>query len=98
MKQESEKLIEKNLGIAVKKLKGYCLKFWPITVTGFPDRVILLPGGKVCFAELKSTGNTPSPMQRLWIGRLVKLGFWVEVIDTTEKLKSFTEKLAAWQN
>jgi len=83
---DSEKLIEKTLNDEVKKLGGWSLKLPCVYVAGLPDRLVLLPGGVVFFAELKSTGKTASPVQKLIHKRLRLLGFDVYVIDTLELL------------
>lgn len=50
-----EKNIEQKLRITIKKMGGLCLKFVSPSLDGVPDRIILLPGGYVGFAEIKST-------------------------------------------
>jgi len=89
----NEKLIEKKLRERVKKLGGIAVKFVPIFFVGFPDRIVLMPGGKISFAEIKTTGKKPSPVQKIVIDLLRKLGFWVEVIDTQELLDEYLKKL-----
>jgi hypothetical protein len=90
----NEKLIEKKLREGVKKLKGEALKFFCMSFTGMPDRIVLMPGGRVWFVELKSTGKKPSPRQEFVIGWLRKLGFQVFVIDTQEGLDEFLNLIA----
>lgn len=83
---DSEKVIESKLQQAVKKLGGWCIKLLPFLLNGLPDRLILLPGGSVVFAELKSTGKKAKPLQ-VWVhNKLRKLGFKVYVIDSIEQL------------
>jgi hypothetical protein len=90
----NEKLIEKKLREGVKKLKGEALKFFCMSFTGMPDRIVLMPGGRAWFVELKSTGNKPSPRQEFVIGWLRRLGFQVFVIDTQEGLDEFLNLIA----
>jgi hypothetical protein len=52
---ESEKDIEKKLGVGVKKLGGWTLKLLPTFVSGLPDRLVLYKG-RAIFVELKSSG------------------------------------------
>jgi hypothetical protein len=87
----NEKLIEKKLREQVKKLGGLAVKFFVLSFTGFPDRIVLMPGARIWFVELKSTGKKPSPRQRIVIEVLQKLGFTVLVIDSEETLKVFLE-------
>lgn len=89
----SEKILEKNLREEIKKLGGWAVKFWGVSFSGFPDRIILMPGGKISFVELKSTGKKPSPRQEVVIGMLQNLGFKVFVIDTKILLNEFLKSL-----
>jgi hypothetical protein len=91
----NEKLIEKKLRELVKKLGGIALKFFCLSFTGMPDRIVLMPGGRIWFVELKSTGKKPTPRQGVVHAFLRKLGFEVCVIDTQEGLDEFSKKIAA---
>lgn len=84
--KESEKVIESLLTSTVELHKGWCIKFLPFLLIGFPDRIVLLPGGVIFFAELKSTGKKPKEIQLERHERLRRLGFKVYVIDSTEKV------------
>jgi len=91
----NEKLIEKKLRELVKKLGGIALKFFCMSFTGMPDRIVLMPGGRIWFVELKSTGMKPTPRQAIVHAFLRKLGFEVWVIDTQEGLTEFEKRIAA---
>ena len=84
-----EKNLERGLYKAVKDFGGIALKIWCVSFTGFPDRMVLIPGGKVSFAEIKTTGKKPTPRQLLVHTMLRKLGFTVWAIDTDESLADF---------
>ena len=72
-----EKEIEKKLKTMVEKHGGLCLKWVCPGWSGVPDRIILLPGGRVIFAEVKRPkGGIPSELQLWWQERLTKLGFY----------------------
>jgi hypothetical protein len=90
-----EKKLETNLFKLVKKLGGYALKFFCLSFTGMPDRIVLMPGGRIWFVEVKDTGKKPSPRQEFVIGWLRKLGFEVWIIDSEEKLNEFEKRIAA---
>ncbi len=75
-----EKVIEQKLVAAVKKEGGLCLKFLSSTA-GWPDRMVLLPGGKIAFVEVKAPGKEPRPLQLHRHDQLRALGFPVYVID-----------------
>lgn len=87
--QTSEKYIEKYLRLKVEELGGKALKWVSPGFNGVPDRIILLPQGKIYFVETKSTGDKPRPIQ-LWVHKLLrKLGFEVFVIDNIEQVDKF---------
>lgn len=92
--KSSEKIIEAYLGAEVKKLGGLSLKLVTLHFIGLPDRLVLLPGAKLFFAELKSTGKKPEKIQVYVHNTLRKLGFNVYVIDKVSEvdkvLKSYT--------
>lgn len=93
MIKESEKTLERNLVAKVKELKGWAIKLLPFQVAGLPDRLVLMPEGRMYFVEMKSTGVKPTLLQEVIHKRLEALGFPVYVIDTTEKLIKFIEGL-----
>lgn len=84
--KESEKLIEAKLREAVKKRGGIAIKLLAQFHRGLPDRILLLPGGRAFFVELKSTGCKPGLLQTKAHEMLRSLGFSVYVIDTTYKV------------
>lgn len=89
----NEKLIERKLRENVRKLGGIALKLVSPNHRGVPDRLVLMPGGKVSFAEIKTTGKKPTPLQVKSIEMLRELGFEVEVIDSQDGLDKFLEGL-----
>lgn len=76
-----EQTIEAYLARRTKNMGGIALKMISAGMTGVPDRLVLLPGGKLAFAELKRPGGKPRIRQELCIRRLRELGFLVFVID-----------------
>lgn len=85
----NEKLIEKKLREGVRVLGGLALKFTSPSHRGVPDRIVLLPGGRINFVELKSTGKKPTKLQEKVISDLVSLGFETYVIDRQERLDEY---------
>lgn len=86
---ESEKALERKLKQVVEKeLGGWCLKFLPFQVAGLPDRLCLLPEGRLFFAEVKTTKKEPSKIQKLIHRRLRRLGFKVEIIDQSQQIET----------
>jgi hypothetical protein len=49
-------------------------------IVGFPDRILLRPGGTCCFVEFKRPGQRPTKIQAYWLGRLNWLGFRAVVV------------------
>jgi hypothetical protein len=90
-----EKKLEKKLFKLVKDHGGYALKFFCMSFTGMPDRIILMPGGRIWFVEVKDTGKKPTPRQEFVIGWLRKLGFEVWIINSEEILNEFEKRIAA---
>ena len=79
-----EKMIEDKLKKTVKEKGGLCLKFVSPGFDGVPDRIILMPGGIMAFAELKAPGKKLRPLQERRKRQLESLGFLVFCIDNTE--------------
>lgn len=90
---DSEKIVERKLREHIKQLGGLCLKLPCDFCIGLPDRLCLLPGGKLVFVELKTTGKKPRLIQELMHDKIRNLGFRVEVIDRVESVTSFIEQL-----
>ena len=82
----NEKFIEKKLVKTAKSMGGMALKFVSPGMDGVPDRMILLPGGRIAFAELKAPGRKPRPLQLRRMAQLSRLGFRVFVIDGPEQI------------
>lgn len=89
----NEKLIEKTLREKVEKMGGLALKFSSPFFTGVPDRLIMMPGGRIWFAELKSPGKGLADRQRFVRNQFQSLGFRVRVIDSREKLNEFLHEV-----
>lgn len=88
-----EKDIEKKLVKAVKSMGGIAPKLISPGFDGMPDRLILLPGGIMAFAELKAPGKKPRPLQLARHRLLRKLGFAVYVIDDPEQIGGMLDEL-----
>lgn len=63
-------------------------------MAGFPDRLVLLPKGKMAFVEMKAPGQKPRPMQSFRHVSLRCLGYRVYVIDSVQKIYEALEELA----
>lgn len=86
MKIESEKVLEAKLGRHVKSLGGWSIKLLATHVWGLPDRMCLLPGGRIIFVEMKTTKKKPTKIQLIIHKKLRDLGFVVLIIDQSEQI------------
>ena len=76
-----EKQIERKLVNEVKAAGGIAPKFVSPGYDGMPDRLLLLPGGRMAFVKVKAPGEKPKPLQTARHRLLRKLGFKVYVLD-----------------
>ena len=88
-----EKSIEQKLVRATKGRGGICPKLVSPGFDGMPDRLVLLPGGVMAFAELKAPGKKPRPLQLARHRLLRKLGFKVYVIDDISQIGGMLDEL-----
>ena len=79
-----EKQIEQYLAKKVKSLGGVSLKL--TSLIGIPDRLVLLPGGRCAFVELKVPGESPRKIQLKRMQQLRVLGFKVYVADSYKRV------------
>ncbi|WP_338631513.1 VRR-NUC domain-containing protein [Clostridium baratii] len=88
-----EQKIERRLKKEIELIGGKALKFVSPGMSGVPDRIVLLPGGKTIFVELKAPNKKLREIQRYRKKQLEKLGFRVECIDSIEKVKDFINSI-----
>lgn len=89
---ESEKTLERKLTKRVKDLGGMSVKLAASHFIGLPDRVCLLPGGFIFFAEIKTTGKKPTKIQNLTHSRIRNIGFEVYIVDKTEVIENILKR------
>ena len=90
-----EKETEAKLVKAVRKLGGLAPKFVSPGLDGVPDRLILLPGGKIAFIELKAENRKMRPLQVRRKRQLEALGFSVYCIDRPEQIGGILDEIQA---
>lgn len=87
-----ESTVEKKLVRQVARVGGKCLKFTPFHFNGAPDRLVLLPGGRLCFVEVKGEGGFVRPLQKKRLQQLEGLGFKCYVVQDQNSLDEFVRK------
>ena len=87
-----EKEIEKKLTQAVKCMGGLALKFISTGYDGVPDRIVLFPGGRIAFVEVKAPGKTLRPLQVRRKRQLESLGFKVYVLDDPGQIEEILQE------
>ena len=96
MGSSRERDIEQKLVKAVKAAGGICPKFVSPGTDGMPDRIILFPGGRIAFAEVKSPGKKPPVLQVRRHRQIRKLGFPVFVLDDPEQIPVIIGEVTEW--
>lgn len=88
-----EKITEEKLVIAVKQMGGICPKFVSPGFDGMPDRLVLLPFGKIAFVEVKAPYKKPRLLQKARHKMLKRLGFNVYVLDDVEQIGGIIDEI-----
>ena len=90
-----EQKIERRLKKEIEMIGGKALKFVSPGMTGVPDRIILLPQGRIVFVELKAPGKNLSPIQAFRRKEFNKLGIEVKVIDSIDSVLDFVREVVS---
>lgn len=85
--------VEKYLIRYVKDKGGICLKFISASMRGLPDRIVILPQGKIFFVELKAKGKKPRPEQKRVHKLFSSLGVKVYTADSKEMVRSVVDEV-----
>lgn len=88
-----ERDIERKLVQKVKRSGGVAFKFVSPGLAGVPDRIVLMPKGKICFVEVKAPGKKMRPLQTKRKKAIEKLGFKVYCIDSFEKINRLIDEM-----
>ena len=89
----SERDIEQKFVKAVKARGGLAPKFVSPGFDGVPDRIVLLPRGRIAFIELKAKGRKMRPLQVRRKRQLESLGFSVYCIDSPEQIGGILDEI-----
>lgn len=90
-----EKIIELKLTEAVKIRKGLSIKLTSPGFDGLPDRLVLLPNGKIGFVEVKASGKKLRPLQQKRKQQLESLGFIVFCLDNPDSIGGMLDEIQA---
>lgn len=90
-----EREVESYLIKKVRDMGMACMKFIPDQVNGMPDRMVLLPGSRVLWVELKTKGGKLSEIQKLRHAELKKLGHDVVVVWNKEQVDELVQSLSS---
>ena len=85
--------IERNMVKRFQKAGLPLFKFVSPGNDGVPDRIAVLPGGRIIFIELKTETGKLSELQELQLRRLKKLGCDCRVIKGTAEAEAFLKEV-----
>jgi len=89
----NESRIEERIRQGVKKRGGRAYKFVSPGLAGVPDRIVLIPGGKAVFVELKAPGEELRPLQEKRAKEIQALGFEFYKIDSLAGVEEFIKEV-----
>jgi len=89
-----ERVLEQRLVCEVKRLGGLAPKWASPGNRGVPDRIVILPGGRTVYVELKAPGRPLTPLQRKWKQKLEQLGHRHYKIDSVEDIVRFIREVS----
>lgn len=89
-----ESTIEAYLRKAVEGRGGVCWKF-KSSVSGVPDRVVMLPEGVIAFLEVKRPGGIPRAQQVKRILQIERLGTKAGWVDSKESIEEFLNEISS---
>jgi hypothetical protein len=86
-----EKKIEQHLNKRVKELGGLTYK-WISTVTGVPDRIVII-NKRLHLVELKTKTGMLSARQKIVFQELERHGYPVTILKSKEEIDEFISKI-----
>ena len=90
-----EKQVEYRLVSQVQKAGGMAVKFVSPGMAGVPDRIVLMPGGRVAFVEVKRPGGKMRPLQLRRKRQIEDLGFQVFCLDDPDLIGGMIDAIQA---
>lgn len=90
---KTEKDIENYLVRKARERGGYALKWVCPSWSGVPDRIVILPKGRIGFIEIKAPGKPLRPQQERWRDRLRALGFKAYKADSEAEIDAYLDEI-----
>lgn len=84
-----EVALENYLRMKVQRMGGTVVKMMAGADKGIPDRLVMIPFGRIYLVEMKTSVGKPSAKQIVWHDRARKMGHVVHVINTRDKIDNF---------
>lgn len=84
-----ERNLERHFRLEIKARGGWAIKF--TGVAGLPDRLVILPGGRIEFVELKTDTGRLSKIQKAVHRKLLRLGVTVTVLKGRKEVDEWLE-------
>lgn len=85
-----EDRVENHLIKRVRAAGGMTIKNVP-TVAGVPDRLVILPGNRIRFVELKSPTGSSRRAQLAWARKAAKRGVEVALLNSIEAVDAWID-------
>ena len=92
-----ERDIENYMRQEVVKMGGLFYKFTSPGNRGVPDRIVILPDGRVVFVELKTKEGRLSELQKYQIKQLEKRNVMVFVVKGMDEVRRWLGEIRATQ-
>jgi hypothetical protein len=88
-----ESALEQRFNRKVQQRGGQSYKICPEYCAGIPDRMVLMPGGRLYLVELKADDGALRPIQRVWHERARELGTTVVVLQGNAEVDAWLESI-----
>ena len=88
-----ESQIEAKLGKLVRSYGGLYFKFVSPGNPGVPDRLLILPGGRIVFVELKTEVGRLAAIQNWQLAEMQKRGADVRVLKGIDQVNDFVREV-----
>ena len=88
-----EKDIERHLVRCVAERGGVAYKWVSPGRVGVADRIVMLPGGRVWFVELKTVKGRLSPLQKVFAADMARMGMNYMVLRTKGEVDELLQRV-----